>query len=109
LRIFDKLPRLVVKGISFTGELACRGIEFVASVFVFFRLGENLLSFFHQVIQHALPLLIDSPAWEAGIAYENRTSQKNKRLTLSGSLTLQHCMQDAGRKTSEKDTSAEFR
>ena len=58
LRLFHKLAGLVVERIALPGKLACRGIEFVAFVFVFFRLCKNFLSLFHQVIQHALPLLI---------------------------------------------------
>jgi hypothetical protein len=38
-----------------------------------------------------------------------KTSDTISVWTLLISLTLQLCMQDAGRKTSEKDTSAEFR
>ena len=55
LRLFDKLAGLVVEGIALAGGFACGSIQFVAAVFVFFRLGKNFFSFFHQVIQHALP------------------------------------------------------
>ena len=58
LRLFYKLTGLVVECVSFAGGLACSCIKFIATVFVFFRLGKSLLSLFHKVIQHALQLLI---------------------------------------------------
>jgi len=45
LRLFHKLPGLIVERIAFAGELACSSIEFVAFVFVLFRLYEVFFLF----------------------------------------------------------------
>jgi len=57
LCLFDKFPRLIVQCIPLAGKLAGCCIQLVAPVFMFFRLHKNFLPLFHQVIQHALPLL----------------------------------------------------
>jgi hypothetical protein len=58
LGFFHEFAGLVVKGIPVPGTLARGCVQLVPAIFMLFRLCESFFPFFHQVIQHALLLLI---------------------------------------------------